>query len=68
MPSIAKGVVVKAEVEAEAIEAKVDIDLNQKADHQATVPIVVRVTLSRCVKHLAKNATIAIKKPFSSVL
>ena len=33
---------VKAEamVEAEA-KARVNIDLNQKADHQATVPIVV---------------------------
>ena len=48
-------------VEAVA-RARVDIYLNQKADHQATVPIVVRVTLPRGAKHLVKNATIATKK------
>ena len=33
---------VKAEAVVEAVaNARVDIDLNQKADHQATVPIVV---------------------------
>ena len=55
---------VKAEamVEAEA-KARVDIDLNQKADHQATVPIVVRVTLQEGAKHLVKNATTATRKP-----
>ena len=43
-------------------KARVDIDLNQKADHQATVLIVVQVTLPRGAKHLVKNATIATKK------
>ena len=58
-----QGVPVKGEalVEAKA-KARVDIDLNQKADHQATVPIVVRVTLQKGAKHLVKNATIATRK------
>ena len=46
--------------------ASVDIDLNQRADHQATVPIVVPVTLPRGAKHLVKNATIATKKAIFS--
>ena len=61
MPSTsAREVQVKAEamVEAEA-KARVDIDLNHKADHQATVPIVIRVTLQKGAKHLVKNATTA---------
>ena len=64
MPSTsAREVHVKAEavVEAEA-KAKVDIDLNQKANHQATVPIVVQVTLQEGAKHLVKNATTATRK------
>ena len=64
MPSTsARGVQVKAEamVEAEA-KARVDIELNQKADHQATVPIVVQVTLQKGAKHLVKNATTATRK------
>ena len=51
----------KAMIEAEA-KARVDIDLDQKADHQATVPIVVRVTLQEGAKHLVKNATTATRK------
>ena len=54
---------VKAEAVVEAMaKARVNIDLNQKADHQATVPIVVQVTLPRGAEHLVKNATIATKK------
>ena len=47
MPSITQGVLVKVEVEAEAMEtrAKIDTDPNQKADHQASAQIVVQVTL-----------------------
>ena len=51
----------KAMVEAMAI-ARVNIDLNQKKNHQATVPIVVRVTLPKGAKHLVKNAIIAKRK------
>ena len=41
MPSTnARGVQVPVKAEAMA-KARVNIDLNQKADHQATVPIVV---------------------------
>ena len=66
MPSTStRGVQVKAEA---GVRARVDIDLNQKADHQATVLIVVRVTLPRGAKHLVKNATIATKRPFFPVL
>ena len=64
MPSTsAREVQVKAEavVEAEA-RARVNIDLNQKADHQATVPILVRVTLQKGAKHLVKNATTTTRK------
>ena len=64
MPSTsAREMQVKAEavVEAEA-KARLNIDLNQKADHQATVPIVVRVTLQEGAKHLVKNATTAKRK------
>ena len=54
---------VKAEAMVEAkAKARVDIDLNQKADHQATVPIVVQVTFQKGAKHLVKNATIATRK------
>ena len=64
MPSTStREVQVKAEAMVEAVgRARVDIDLNQKADHQATVPIVVQVTLPRGAKHLVKNATIATRK------
>ena len=43
MPSaITREVQVKAEAMVEAMaKTRVDIDLNQRADHQATVPIVV---------------------------
>ena len=68
MPSTnTRGVQVPVKVEAmvEAVaKARVNIDLNQKADHQATVLIVVQVTLPRGAKHLVKNATIATKRPF----
>ena len=37
-------------------------------DHQATVPIVVQVTLPRGAKHLVKNATTATKKAIFPVL
>ena len=57
---------IKAEAVVEAVEAKakarVSIDLNQKADHQVTVPIVVRGTLPRGARHLVRNATIATRK------
>ena len=57
---------VQMPVKAEAMEAKakarVNTDLNQKADHQVTVPIVVQVTLPRGARHLVKNATIVTKK------
>ena len=43
-------------------KARVDIELNQKVDHQATVPIVVCITLPRGARHLVKNATIATKR------
>ena len=60
---------VKAEVMVKAMaKARVDIDLNQKADHQETVPIVVQVTLPRGAKHLVKNATIATRKVIFTIL
>ena len=68
-PTSAREVQVKAEAMIEAVaKARVDTDLNQKADHQATVPIVIQVTLPRGAKHLVKNATIATKRPFFTVL
>ena len=64
MPSTStREVQVKAEVMVEAVaKARVDIDLNQKADHQATDPIVFQITLPRGAKYLVRNATIATKK------
>ena len=66
MPSTsAKGITVKAEAMAEVVVAKakarINIDLNQKADPQATVPTVAPVTLPQDARHLEKNATIATK-------
>ena len=62
----------KAEAMVEAMEAKakarVGIDLNQKADPQATVPTVAPVTFQRDAGHLGRNATIATKRPFFPVL
>ena len=49
-------------------KARVDIDLNQKGDPQATVPTVAPVTLPRGARHLGRNATIAPKKAIFPVL
>ena len=62
MPSIAQGALVKAEVEAMEIKAKVNTDSNQKADHQAAVQIVARVTLQRGAWHSEKECYYCHKK------
>ena len=57
-----KGVTVKAEALEAKTKARINIDLNQKGDPQATVPTVAPVTLLRGARHLERNATIATKK------
>ena len=61
-----RGVTVKVETMVEAMVAKakarVNIDLNQKAEPQVTVPTVAPVNLPRGARHLGRNATIATKK------